>query len=487
MREAGHSELGQRGACAKGPEPGGCAPAAGRGEGEVTEAPERPLGSAGRSGLADNSGGAAGALLVSCNAFHFLSPGQFWHVTDFHLDPTYHITGDHTKVCASSKGAKASDPGPFGDVMCDSPYRLIFSALDFIKNSGQKVSFMIWTGDSPPHVPVLELSTDKVINVIANLTTTIQHLFPNLQVFPALGNHDYWPQDQLPVVTSKVYNAVANLWKPWLTEEAITTLRKGGFYTQKVSNNPKLRIISLNTNLYYGPNSMTLNQTDPANQFEWLENTLNLSQQNKEKVYIIAHVPVGYLPFAKGIPAMRKCHNEKLIDIFRKYSDIIAGQFYGHTHRDSIMVLSDKKGKPVNSLFVAPAVTPVRSVLERLTNNPGVRLFQYDPRDYKLLDMLQYYLNLTDANIKGESNWKLEYNLTQAYDIEDLQPKSLYKLAKQFAIQESKQFIKYYKYFFEREESLGKEQKLPAFSGELLNALHCNTTTTNNKNVIDVL
>lgn len=58
----------------------------------------------------------------------------------------------------------------------------------------------------------------------------------------------------------------------------------GGFYTQKVSNNPKLRIISLNTNLYYGPNSVTLNQTDPANQFEWLENTLNISQQNKEKV-----------------------------------------------------------------------------------------------------------------------------------------------------------------------------------------------------------
>lgn len=34
-------------------------------------------------------------------------------------------------------------------------------------------------------------------------------------------------QDQLPVVTSKVYNAVANLWKPWLTEEAVTTLKKG--------------------------------------------------------------------------------------------------------------------------------------------------------------------------------------------------------------------------------------------------------------------
>uniref|UniRef100_A0A2K6TSA5 Sphingomyelin phosphodiesterase acid like 3A n=1 Tax=Saimiri boliviensis boliviensis TaxID=39432 RepID=A0A2K6TSA5_SAIBB len=317
--------------------------------------------------------------------------GQFWHVTDLHLDPTYHITDDHTKVCASSKGANASNPGPFGDVLCDSPYQLILSAFDFIKTSGQEASFMIWTGDSPPHVPVPELSTDTVINVITNMTTTIQSLFPDLQVFPALGNHDYWPQDQLPVVTSKVYNAVANLWKPWLDEEAISTLRR---------------------------------------------------------VYIIAHVPVGYLPYSKSITAMREYYNEKLIDIFRKYSDVIAGQFYGHTHRDSIMVLSDKKGSPVNSLFVAPAVTPVKSVLEKQTNNPGIRLFQYDPGDYKLLDMLQYYLNLTEANLKGESIWKLEYMLTQTYDIEDLQPESLYGLAKQFAILDSKQFIKYYNYFF---------------------------------------
>lgn len=97
---------------------------------------------------------------------------------------------------------------------------------------------------------------------------------------------------------------------------------------------------------------------------------------------------------------------------------------------------------------MAPAVTPVKNVLEKLTNNPGIRLFQYDPRDYKLVNMLQYYLNLTDANLKGESNWKLEYNLTQTYDIEDLQPKNLYGLAKQFAILDSKQFIKYYSYFF---------------------------------------
>ncbi|XP_010636543.1 acid sphingomyelinase-like phosphodiesterase 3a isoform X1 [Fukomys damarensis] len=389
---------------------------------------------------------------ASCNAIEAVCwrmlEGQFWHVTDLHLDPTYHVTDDHTKVCNSSKGANASNPGPFGDVLCDAPYRLISSAFDFIKNSGQEASFMIWTGDSPPHVPVSELSTDTVIKVIANMTVTIQSFFPDLQVFPSLGNHDYWPQDQLPVATSQVYDAVAYLWKAWLDEDALRTLRTGGFYSQKAPGNPNLRIVSLNTNLYYAPNAATLKQTDPANQFVWLENTLNSSQHNGEKVLLIAHVPVGYLPCSSSITAMRQYYNERLVGLFRRYSAVIAGQFYGHTHRDSLMVLSDREGHPVSSLFVSPAVTPVRNILEKETNNPGVRLFQYKPGDYTLLGMLQYYLNLTEANLKGEPDWKLEYNLTQTYGIGDLRPQSLYGLAKEFARLGSKQFMKYYNYFF---------------------------------------
>ncbi|KAE8602330.1 hypothetical protein XENTR_v10013950 [Xenopus tropicalis] len=314
--------------------------------------------------------------------------GQFWHISDLHLDFSYHITEDRTKVCLSSKGAKASNPGIFGDFVCDSPYELILSAIQYIKDSHQKVDFMIWTGDSPPHIPVKELSTKIVIDVIGNMTSTIRSLLPDLLVFPALGNHDYWPQDQLPVKESEVYTAVAEFWKPWLTEEALSTFRKGGYYSQIYKSNKSahsLRIISLNTNLYYTPNKVTVNMTDPANQFEWLEDTLKISRQNNEKVYIIAHVPVGYLPFARLTPAMRETFNERLVKIFRNYSDVITAQFYGHTHRDSIMVLLDEKEKPVGSVFVTPAVTPIRSALETDSNNPGFRLYQYDTTDYHLL------------------------------------------------------------------------------------------------------
>ncbi|KAG9347489.1 hypothetical protein JZ751_005056, partial [Albula glossodonta] len=330
--------------------------------------------------------------------------GRFWHISDLHLDPTYHITDDHTKVCFSSKGYPASDPGLFGDFMCDSPYKLIQSAFQFMRELDPLPDFIIWTGDSPPHVPAEKLSTDLVIHIITNMTYTIREFFPDLPVYPALGNHDYWPQDQFPIATNEIYMAVAKLWKPWLKSEALTTLRKGGYYSQVIG--PSLRLVSLNTNLYYSPN----------------------------KAYIIAHVPIGYLPYATGTTAIREAHNERLVEIFRTYSDVVAGHFYGHTHRDSIMVLLDHTGQPVNSLFVTPAITPIKHVEEPYSNNPGLRMYLYDPTDYSLLDIWQYYMNLTEANMEEKPGWKLEYKMTEDFNIKDIQPQSLYELAVSFGI-----------------------------------------------------
>ncbi|KAI4873149.1 hypothetical protein NFI96_014566 [Prochilodus magdalenae] len=376
---------------------------------------------------------------------HLQGGSAFWHLSDLHLDPTYHVTKDPTKVCFSSKGFPVTDPGIFGAFLCDSPYQLILSALSHMKHVGQQPEFMIWTGDSPPHVPPGELSTEAVISVLTNMTHTIRQYFPELPVYPALGNHDYWPQDQLPAKTNAIYQAVAKLWAPWLSPEAVATLLQGGFYSQLIK--PGLRLVSLNTILYYPPNKVAENLTDPAGQFKWLQDTLELSRKSNEKVYVIAHVPIGFLPYAKNTTAMREQHNEKLVDIFRSYSDVIQGQFYGHTHRDSIMVLLDRQGNPVNSVFVAPAVTPIKSVLEPYSNNPSVRMYLYDPQGYGLQDIWQYYLNLTEANKKEVPEWSLEYVMTEAYGIKDIQPQSLHELALTFEAPQSKTFQKYFTHF----------------------------------------
>ncbi|XP_063079163.1 acid sphingomyelinase-like phosphodiesterase 3a [Engraulis encrasicolus] len=370
--------------------------------------------------------------------------GTFWHISDLHLDPTYHVTGDRTKVCISSKGYPAVDPGTFGDFMCDSPYELIESAFKFMKTLPQP-DFMIWTGDSPPHVPAAELSTKQVIEVLSNTTNTVRAFFPTLPVYPAVGNHDYWPQDQLPTTTNDIYQAVAKLWSHWLEPEAVATLQAGGFYSQLIR--PHLRLVSLNTILYYGPDKVTENMTDPAGQLQWLQDTLETSRQSMEKVYIIAHVPIGYLPYARGYTAMREVHNERLVEMFRNYSDVIAGQFYGHTHRDSLMVLLDRQGKPVNSVFVTPAVTPIKGPTEPYSNNPGLRMYPYDPADYGVLDVWQYYLNLSEANREGRSSWRLEYSLTEAFQLPDAGPRSLHALGLALAQPHSQAFQTYFRHF----------------------------------------
>ncbi|XP_057678004.1 acid sphingomyelinase-like phosphodiesterase 3a [Corythoichthys intestinalis] len=351
--------------------------------------------------------------------------GRFWHITDLHLDPTYHLAPDPTKVCFSSKGEPTSRAGPFGDFLCDSPYSLIQSAFEHMSTLVQPDDFIIWTGDSPPHVPVDELSTSMVIQVMSNMTQSILKYFPNITVFPAVGNHDYWPQDQMPTSTNDIYKAAARLWKPWLEDDALKTLSQGGFYTQLVGAG--LRVISVNSILYYGPDKATANMSDPAGQFEWLEDTLKKADANIEKVMVISHVPVGYLAFLPHVTAIREEHNERLITIYRRYSHVIAGHFYGHTHKDSVMVLLNE-GEPVNSLFVSPAVTPIKDVSELYSNNPAVRLYFYDKKDYGILDIWQYFLNLTEANLKQRADWTLEYVMTDAFNLPDLRPLSLIQL-----------------------------------------------------------
>lgn len=71
---------------------------------------------------------------------------------------------------------------------------------------------------------------------------------------------------------------------------------------------------------------------------------LNFTVICSSEVYVIAHVPIGYLPYAINTTAIRESYNEQLVKIFRNYSDVVQGQFYGHTHRDSIMVMLDHQG-----------------------------------------------------------------------------------------------------------------------------------------------
>ena len=71
--------------------------------------------------------------------------------------------------------------------------------------------------DSLPHVRVKEWRTEEdVVNVLGNITDYITKIITK-PVLPALGNHDYWPGNQLPGTDGDpLYRKIAEIWKPFL-------------------------------------------------------------------------------------------------------------------------------------------------------------------------------------------------------------------------------------------------------------------------------
>lgn len=64
-----------------------------------------------------------------------------------------------------------------------------------------------------------------------------------------------------------------------------------------------------------------------------------------------------------------------------------------------------------------------------------------------LKDIWQYFLNLTEANEKQRSDWRLEYVMTEVFGLTDLQPRSLLQLGLSFRLPHSKTFHKYFTNF----------------------------------------
>ncbi|XP_027865435.1 acid sphingomyelinase-like phosphodiesterase 3b [Xiphophorus couchianus] len=295
--------------------------------------------------------------------------------------------------------------------------------------------FIVWTGDDTPHVPNEDLGEEKVINIIGNLTQIITEVFPNTKVYSALGNHDYHPKSQLPPGPNSIYDKIAEMWRGWLEADSKETFKNGGYYTEKLLNRAGYRVLVLNTNLYYYQNEVTMNDEDPAGQFSWLDQTLTAASNNKEKVYIIGHVPPGFFEKKRSISWFTQKFNTKYLELIQKHHSVIIGQFFGHHHTDSFRMFYTTKGLPISAMFLSPGVTPWETTLPGVkdgANNPGIRVFEYDTETLLVKDVVTYYLNLTHANADAE-RWEKEYRLTESFRVPDASPGSMHQVLERMA------------------------------------------------------
>ncbi|XP_043560025.1 acid sphingomyelinase-like phosphodiesterase 3b [Chiloscyllium plagiosum] len=385
-------------------------------------------------------------LLLVNSAVALSSTGYFWHITDVHWDPDYSVTDNPSAVCPSSS-EPVNNPGRWGDYLCDSPWTLINSSIYAMKAIFPRPNFIIWTGDDTPHIPNEQLSEEAVLRIIGNVSQLIQQVFPDTKVYAAMGNHDIHPKSQFPANGHVLYNQTAELWTQWLEAASVPTFQKGAFYTEKLLHQEGQRMIVLNTNFYYNKNALTVDLSDPAGQLQWFDETLSRASTAGEKVYIIGHVPPGFFEKKRGTHWFQEKFNKRYIEIIQKHSQVIAGQFFGHQHRDSFKIFYSNDGSPISAMFIAPAVTPWKTTLAGLqkgSQNPGIRLFQYDVHTLQILDMVTYYLNLTLANTQAPL-WEEEYRLTEAFQVHDGTAGSMQAVLDKLS-QDKDYLQKYYEY-----------------------------------------
>lgn len=105
--------------------------------------------------------------------------------------------------------------------------------LDFIREQ-TKPDLVLWTGDSIPH-NVGTLTADSNAQIMKNVTNMVAKELKDFRVYPALGNHDTFPQDIISMFKPRD-NPTINDWdNSWLQfipdEEQQKNFLDYGFYS----------------------------------------------------------------------------------------------------------------------------------------------------------------------------------------------------------------------------------------------------------------
>ena len=388
-------------------------------------------------------------LLLSVSVLlHLCSPcgaqqdvGSFFQLTDLHIDFDY-LPGSSPNCnlplcCHYINDTDPVKAGPIGDYLCDATVPMLTTALEFM--ASMKPDFVMWTGDNPCH-RMWKQDREIVLNVTNRVTKYFQEYFPTTPVYPLIGNHDTFPVDEMPPPPDSQWllDALTEMWRDWLTPDAIQTFEKGGYYTMQLM--PGFRLVVLNTQ-WADPLNFILyvNDTDPTGQLAWLSTTLSAAQSAGEKVLVAGHISMGPLE-GEIAPRCIPWYCNKYNAIVENYGDIIMGHIFGHTHTDYWRLLY-KGDVPTLMYWVAPSVTPYQNL------NPTIRRFVFNKTTFDLLDIHQYYTNLQVDNEQKSVTWELEYSFVEEYGIPDMSAASIAGLVQRMHTDRSL-FDKFYKHYF---------------------------------------
>ncbi|KYK61510.1 acid sphingomyelinase [Drechmeria coniospora] len=347
-------------------------------------------------------------------------PIKIVHYSDIHIDPLYvaGASADCSKpICcrpytpADAPGKSKSPAGPNGDHKCDVPFSLEKSMYRAINKVAPDAAFAIFTGDIVDHA-VWKTSQTSNAQIIDHAYTTMNDSLK--LVYGTVGNHEQHPVDAIQPISvgnnaNWLYGLLSSKWQSWIGKPSTASAESMGAYSTKYPKG-NLRVISLNTNLYYQRNYWlyrNMEDKDPNSQIAWLVRELDAAEKAGENVYIIGHMPLGD---KDALPDP----SNYLDQILKRYSSIISAMFFGHTHVDHFEIsYTDYAARTAENAYltsyIAPSLTPTSGM-------PSFRVYEVDPDTFAVRDVITYIADMKNPAFQTTGPvWAKFYSAKEAY------------------------------------------------------------------------
>lgn len=277
----------------------------------------------------------------------------------------------------------------------------------------KKPKFILLTGDLPAHNDATR--SDNVKTVLTDFSSDF-----TLPVYYVPGNNDSLGGDYHSFTNASGVTPLSlDPNKNWPTLNVshscandptapctldMTSGAQFGYYSARPEAG--LRLIALNTVIFtkkYVADDGVSQADATTKELNWLTAQLAEASHNNEAVVLAMHVPPGVFGYNGASMWVSPQTQSIFMNTVTSYKSIIRGIYSAHVHLDEFRRLYDSNKNMAILDVSTPSISPVYS------NNPGMRVFSYDPNSFNLTNMETDYTTPTQS-----ASWN-KYSFNQDY------------------------------------------------------------------------
>jgi sphingomyelin phosphodiesterase acid-like 3 len=346
----------------------------------------------------------------------------------------------------------------------DTSYVLFESSLGAMRADAARPRFVTVSGDLMAHAFPCKFAAlfphsspeDYRAFVEKTLTFVLDELgsaLPGVPVYAALGNNDSDCGDyQLDAHSAFLADTANEFTRDSPVPErigALATFAAGGYYSISLPSpigNARLLVLNdIFMSSKYATCAGKTETTSADDQLAWLEQQLTQARRNKEKIWVMGHIPPGIDLHATVTKMRDVCggqspemflSSEKLADEMVDFSDVIELAIFAHTHMDEAHVLNAESGAEGAGTAKSVAMKNVPSISPINGNAPSFTVALVDPATASLVD----FRVVAASNQTGvDAVWRDEYDFAHTYGLAAFSASSVSKLIAGFQADPSAQ------------------------------------------------